>query len=168
MKSIKVGVFAVFDGDVVTASLIVQRKRGDSWVNESAITVLSGQPDSERIMLLEDNQRLVVEGSSNTRTIYDRSQMAAVPVRSASPMAKHTPETTDGDESPVVPADLRAQVGEEFMDLLTQEQRDQAVTVARLKLKELQASPKAESRPVVEPPAKSQPSGWPAPKGIAK
>src|SRR5262245_19293042 len=109
MKSVKVNVAAVRDGDVVSGVYMKQRKKGDAWVNEEAITVVSGQPDSERIFVLDNDQRLVVEAKSDKKVVFDKAQSAAVTVQDEDPLPTPSPGDTDGDESPTKPAVERAQ-----------------------------------------------------------
>lgn len=80
MKAIVVEVHAIRDGERVSASVIVERRRSDHWVREKVTDVMSGMPDSKRRILLEDDQRVVIEGRSNVEYVFDKEQNASVPV----------------------------------------------------------------------------------------
>lgn len=152
MKVIKLSVAAANDGDVVSGSLTIQRKKGEAWTNEEVITVVSGQPGADRTLVLDDTQRLLIEGTSNTETVYDRSQNAAVRRPIERPNVVATPPDHDGDED--TPRDKTAEGaigGAGFGDLQAQERRDQAISEARRKL-ELQNRAAGEPAPVNEPP----------------
>lgn len=136
MKSVKVIVSAIRDGEVVSGVFVKQRRRGDTWLNEESINVVSGEPGSERTFLLGDDQRLIIEGRSDMKVVYDRGQGAALPVRSQEPRPAPTPPDTDGTESPEVPAVELAQRPAELAALQAQEKRDAAITAARLRLKQ--------------------------------
>lgn len=80
MKAIVVEVHAIRDGERVSASVIIERKRDDQWIREKVIDVASGMADSKRRLLLEDDQRVVIEGKSNVEYVFDKEQNASVPV----------------------------------------------------------------------------------------
>lgn len=136
MKSVRVIVSAIRDGEVVSGVFVKQRKRGDAWLNEESINVVSGEPGSERTFLLGNDQRLIIEGQSDVKIVYDRNQSVALPVQSREPRPEPTPPDTDGTESPATPAVELAQRPAELAALQAQEKRDAAITAARLRLKQ--------------------------------
>ena len=135
MKVIKLSVLAASDDEVVSGTLSIQRKRGDSWTVEEVITVVSGKPGSERTLLLDDTQRLVVEGTSNVELVFDRAQAAAVPRPNGRPPLVPTPLSSDGEESDTPAIAEAALRGVGIAEQMAQERRDAAITVAREKLK---------------------------------
>ena len=140
MKSIKLKIDAVRDNEEVSGTLSKQRFRHGTWTNEETITVISGQPGSERTILLDDDQRLVIEGYSNVKMVYNREQMVAQPVAQPTPSERPRPTRLPSDEfgdeeSPEKPAVERALEGSELMQSFRQEERDRMITAAREKLK---------------------------------
>lgn len=165
MKVVKLGITAANEGEVVSGTITIQRKRNDSWSVEDVITVISGQPGADRTMVLDDTQRLVIEGTSNMQTVYDRGQNAAVRVP-IEPTLKATPMSTDGDEgdTPKEKTAEGALSGAGFSDLQRQEQRDAAITAARQKVADAQktkeaAQPQPNSAGLVEQTAPPKPNG---------
>lgn len=134
MKLIKIAVYEATDGEVVSGALTIQRKRGDTWVVESSTTFVSGTPEAERVLLLEDSQRVVVEASSNKKLVYDRPQAAAVP-RQMPPRPKMADVPSDAEESPPVPLSEQARYGDALLAAMQQETRDRLISEARAKLK---------------------------------
>lgn len=76
MKSVRVEVLAVRQTEQVTANFHVERLKGTTWNRTRVITVVSGQPDAVREFLLEDDERLVIEGATRKIVEYDREQNA--------------------------------------------------------------------------------------------
>lgn len=136
MKVIKVSVNAARDGEVVSGVFMKQRRKGSAWTNEESITVVSGQPGSERTFVLDNDQRLVIEGQSDQQIVMDRAQMAAVPQRVIIPPRPPTPPSNDGEETstPSTPGSRDMSV-QELTAAQQQERRDAAITAARLALK---------------------------------
>lgn len=136
MKVIKLTISAASDGEVVSGSLTTQRKRGDTWIVEDVITVISGQPGAERTMVLDDTQRLLIEGTSNTEVVYDKEQSAAVIRPVERPQASPSRLNTDGDEDTGPSLVDESMRGPGLTALQEQERRDRAITEARQKLEE--------------------------------
>src|SRR5678816_1420242 len=88
MLSLKLVLSAIRDGEKASGSIAIDRKKNDMWVRESSIDLVSGTPSAERTILLENDQRMVLEGSSNVEVIYDKEQNAAVPKEKVLPDAK--------------------------------------------------------------------------------
>lgn len=152
MKTIHISIRAANDGEVVNGSLTIQRKRGDGWTVDEVITVVSGMPGDTRTLLLGNDQRLVIEGESNTEVVYDRDQAAAVRRPVHRPPVVPTPMSTDGEETDT-PREKTAEAaisGAGFEELQAQERRDLAISEARKKLFEAQRS--GPTPPSNEPP----------------
>lgn len=144
MKTVKISFHPIRDGEVVSATILKQRKRADYWVNEDMIAVNSNEPGAERQILLDDSQRLVVEATSDVQVVYDKTQNAAVPRKSVEPKPPATPVDADGEElSPETPAVDLAQTGKELQTLAQREARDRAITEARERIKAQQQNPQA-------------------------
>lgn len=111
MLSLKISILPIRDGERASGTLAIDRKRGDAWVGEKTLTLVSGDPGSERTIVLADDQRITFMGSSGTEVVYDKQQMAAVLRPKALPVAS---SGDDDDLSPEVPlADIDAQQFEE-------------------------------------------------------
>lgn len=111
MLGLKISISPVRDGERVSGTLAIDRRRGDAWVGEKTLTLVSGDPGAERTIMLADDQRITFTGSSSTEIVYDKQQMAAVRVPKAPPAAS---PVDDDDLSPETPlADIAAQQFEE-------------------------------------------------------
>src|SRR5678816_891386 len=130
MLSLKLVLSAIRDGEKASGSIAIDRKKNDMWVGESSIDLVSGTPSAERTILLENDQRMVLEGSSNVEVVYDKEQNAAVPKEKVLPEAK----PDDPDLSPEKSlADLAA---EEF------EAEQRRAAVAKAQEEKVAAAPK--------------------------
>lgn len=133
MFTVKVLVTPVRDGDKASGSVHVDRKKGDSWARENSMNFVSGDPSAERTILVENDQRLIIEGSSNTEIVYDRAQGAAV--TRERPITVQP--TRDPDLSPEKP--LADQAAEDFaaaqrkaaLDKVREENRKKAEEAAK-------------------------------------
>jgi hypothetical protein len=155
MKVIKFSIHPAADGEVVNAAVSIQRKRGDAWLIDEVISIVSNQAGAERTLVLDDTQRIVIEGTSNTEVVYDREQNAAVTRPVERPPVKATPPSTDGDEDTGPSLIDKAMGGSEFNALKEQERRDQAIQAAKEKL----AQQQKEDRAKQEAAEQTQPSG---------
>lgn len=149
MKLIKISIFEATDGEVVSGTITKQRKRGDAWIVEDIASYVTSD-GVERVLLLEDDQRIVVDGTSNRQIVYDHAQAAARPV--LSPRSRPiTAAPQDADESPAVAAHELAQTGSGFLAALAQERRDRLITEARQLLKKSKSEqPEQPREPVKE------------------
>lgn len=77
MQIVKVEVLPIREGESVVANLIVEGRKGETWNRVKVITVTSGTPESQRQIVLQDGERLVVEGESKKVVVYDREQNMA-------------------------------------------------------------------------------------------
>jgi nucleoid-associated protein YgaU len=156
MKTIKLAILPAADNEVVSATLSIQRKKGDSWTVDEVITIISGQPGAERTLLLDDSQRIVVEGTSNIETVFDKEQSAAVTRTVTRTLVGPTPVSDDGVEgdTPFTKTSAAALAGVGFAEAQAEERRAAAVTAARERLQQQQAEQRmAEERkaPSTEP-----------------
>lgn len=166
MKSIKISIAPIRDGEVVSGVYMKQRFRNGTWLNEESITVVSDQPGNERTLLLDNDQRLVIEGKSNKKMIYDKDQATAREVEDNTLPTPASPVDSDGDESPRKPAVDRAMEPKAMSEAEAEERRQAALTAARQKLKEApkeglgkhEGGPSHEAnKPVQEKPAEAKP-----------
>lgn len=77
MKLVKVEILPAHDGEVVTATITEETKRGGSWEEGSKNTVLSGTPQASRSMMLDDDDRVIIEGKVEAEVVLDNDQRAA-------------------------------------------------------------------------------------------
>lgn len=147
MKTVKVLVSAVREGDVVSGAFTKQRKRGDTWLNVEQMTLVSGDPSSDRTFILGNDERLVIEGAANSEIVYDHNQKAAMR-RELPPAPPTKPGPNEEDFSPEKPAVDRAMEPNALTEAQMQERRDAALTAARQKLAAQTVAP---VKPIVEP-----------------
>jgi len=76
VKSVQVIVSGAHDGEQVSVTLRVERQEGTKWLQVKEMNYTSGHGGAERKLLLEDNERLVVEGVADTETYFDKNQNA--------------------------------------------------------------------------------------------
>lgn len=137
MKLIKFAIFEANDGEVVSGTITKQRRRGDAWIVEDSFTFITdGDQNKERVLLLADDQRLIIEGGANKKIIYDHPQVAARPVAVPRPRPV-TAVPADAEESPRIPAVELAQTGSTFLADIERERRDRLITEARMRLKQM-------------------------------
>jgi hypothetical protein len=74
MKLVTIKVGPAKDGDVVAANVILQQRVGSDWKDVERWNGIRG----ERKLLLDDNERLIVEGASDQAVVLDVAQGAAV------------------------------------------------------------------------------------------
>jgi len=80
MKLVKIEILPARDSDVVRCLIRQQRRKGGTWEEIERHIVSSGTPEASRVMLLEDDERVIVEGGAMRKTIIDHEQMAAMEV----------------------------------------------------------------------------------------
>lgn len=74
MKVLQITVNSIREGEEVVANLMVEQKKGETWNRTKVVTVTSGTPEATRQLVLEDNERLVIEGDTKKKVVYDREQ----------------------------------------------------------------------------------------------
>lgn len=146
MKVFTVKVDAISAGEEVRADFIVEQKKGETWNRMKVVTVTSGTPESERKFVLQDNERLLLEGQTNKVVIYDREQ-------NMSKIVDADPEVRKAQEAAEV-AQKQANVAREAK---------QNEVVAGLATQAQQEAPKTNLGNPVPPQTTALPSG--APKG---
>lgn len=77
MKIVNVEVLPLRPQEQVGATIIVEKRRGDTWTRSKAFDVTSGTPEANRRILLDDDERVVIEGAAKTIMQYDPVQNAA-------------------------------------------------------------------------------------------
>jgi hypothetical protein len=77
MKVVKVEILPAKDGEVVTAIIKEEEEKGGNWKETSKTTVKSGTPEAVRSILLDDNERITIEGKVDNEVVIDKDQMAA-------------------------------------------------------------------------------------------
>ncbi len=77
MKVVKVEILPARDGEVVTAVITEETKKGGSWKEGSKNTVQSGTREASRSILLDDDDRVIIEGKVEAETVLDLEQRAA-------------------------------------------------------------------------------------------
>lgn len=78
MKVVYIEVLPVAEGDVVQAVVLVEKRKGESWNRMKSWDVVSGMPEAKRRIILEDDERVVIEGSATHTLVFDKEQNAAV------------------------------------------------------------------------------------------
>jgi hypothetical protein len=76
MKIVRIEVQAVQDGTNDGAQIRIEKQRGELWVPLRSWDVVSGTVQAQRTLLLEDGERVVVEGGAVMVEEYDREQNA--------------------------------------------------------------------------------------------
>src|SRR4029077_14457218 len=77
MKVVNIEILPAKDGEVVTAVITEETQQGGSWKEGSKNTVYSGTPEAKRSILLDDDDRVVIEGKVEAETVFDRDQGSA-------------------------------------------------------------------------------------------
>ena len=81
MKIVEVNIRASEAGEVAYGVVAVQRRdEGSStWYTDRAFFIRSDDMSANRSMLLEDNERVIVEGRSNVEMVFDAKQNMMMP-----------------------------------------------------------------------------------------
>lgn len=74
MKIIEINILSVNAGEEVVANIILEQKKGEIWNRAKVITVTSGSPEALRKLNVADNERIVIEGTTSKKVVYDREQ----------------------------------------------------------------------------------------------
>lgn len=80
MKVVLVEVLAINDNESVSATIILEKKKGDTYNRIEAFDVTSGTLEAKRRLLLADDERVVVEGRAQETHRYDPEQKASVAI----------------------------------------------------------------------------------------
>lgn len=81
MYSVKIELGSVRDGEKASASVAIEERRGSGWTRSEVRTILSGEPEAKRSLVLRNDQRVVIEGKSDVEVRFDPVQNAAVPMK---------------------------------------------------------------------------------------
>ena len=90
MKVVLVEVLAINDNESVGATIILEKKKGDTYNRMEAFDVTSGTPEAKRRLLLADDERVVIEGRAHETHRYDPEQKASVAIGSSDVNLKPT------------------------------------------------------------------------------
>lgn len=71
-----------------SAVVTIEKKVGEIWEKVKVWPVVLGSKEANKKILLEEGQRIIVEGSAARPLIYDRNQMALVVAPGESSNAK--------------------------------------------------------------------------------
>jgi hypothetical protein len=77
MKIVNIEVLPAKDGEVVTAIITEETQKSGSWKEGSKSTVQSGTPEAKRTVLLDDDDRVIIEGRVEAMVTLDKEQSAA-------------------------------------------------------------------------------------------
>jgi hypothetical protein len=80
MKVVNIEILPAKDGEVVTAVITEETQQGGSWKEGSKNTVYSGTPEAKRTILLDDDDRVIIEGKVEAEVVYDAVQGSATRV----------------------------------------------------------------------------------------
>lgn len=78
MKVIKIEINSINETEEVVANLFLEQRKGETWNRSKVITVVSGQGENSRQLILNDDERLVVEGKTSRKVVFDAGQNAVV------------------------------------------------------------------------------------------
>jgi hypothetical protein len=77
MKVVNIEILPAKDGEVVTAVITEETQKGGSWKEGTKTTVQSGTPEAKRSLLLDEDDRVIIEGRVEAEVIYDPVQGSA-------------------------------------------------------------------------------------------
>jgi hypothetical protein len=78
MKIVRIEVLPASDGDVVAALVVLQKQSGSAWTEVERHVVLSSEHRGARQLLLEEDERVVVDGRTQVELVMDKEQNAVV------------------------------------------------------------------------------------------
>jgi hypothetical protein len=77
MKVVKVEVLPAKDNEVVSAVIIEETNKGGTWKETAKNTVQTGTAEARRTILLDEDDRVIIEGKVEGEVIYDHDQKSA-------------------------------------------------------------------------------------------
>lgn len=77
MKVVKVEVLPAKDNEVVSAVIIEETNKGGTWKETAKNTVQTGTAEARRTMLLDEDDRVIIEGKVEGEVVYDHDQKSA-------------------------------------------------------------------------------------------
>lgn len=77
MQVVTIKVDPVRENESGQVNIMVEAKKGDTWNRVKVQTVASGAADSERRIVLQNDERLVIEGNTTKQVVYNRDQNMA-------------------------------------------------------------------------------------------
>lgn len=78
MKQVRIEVLPARDGDTVMSAIVVERERAGRWIKIEEHIVKS---NTSRVLLLEDDERIVVEANVQSVLVVDKEQNSVKEVR---------------------------------------------------------------------------------------
>src|SRR4051794_7670643 len=78
MKQVRIEVLPARDGDTVMSAIVVERERAGRWIKIEEHIVKS---NTSRVLLLEDDERVVVEANVQSVLVVDKEQNSVKEVR---------------------------------------------------------------------------------------
>lgn len=78
MKVVRIEILSAQDGVTERATLKVERQEQDAWKEDASYGMITGDPTGVRQIMIDDNQRIIIEGSSAYELVFDKEQMATV------------------------------------------------------------------------------------------
>lgn len=74
VKVVEIEIRSVSEDRVATGLVKIERRRGATWIVERSFAIASGGKGSRRRLLLNENERAVVEGDEVVVEEYDKEQ----------------------------------------------------------------------------------------------
>lgn len=78
MKMVDINIRAATAGEVVYGVIVLQEKEANHWHTKELIEISSMGVSAQRSMLLEENERIIVEARSNIVEVLDPKQNVVV------------------------------------------------------------------------------------------
>ena len=76
MKVINIALQPAGQGQTVIGFAAVQKREGSRWITTDIFQLRTGDPSQSRQMLLEDDERIIIQGTSNVEQKYDPDQFS--------------------------------------------------------------------------------------------
>lgn len=81
MYVVTITLSAIRPEDRASGTVSKEEKVGNGWKRLELLPLATGARETERRLVLNDNQRVVIEGQGSTEVVFDAKQSAAVPRR---------------------------------------------------------------------------------------
>lgn len=143
MKVVKVEILPAKDDEVVTATIIEQTNKDGNWMETANYSAQSGTVEARRTILLDEDDRVIIEGKVEHMTVYDPGQMSAKKV----PLGAKAEEAAKYDEEQKKKHDEMVQKEKDDLEEKKPEE---------LKLREAQAKTRDEA--IMGKPKEAQPT----------
>lgn len=77
MKVVEIDIKPIRETESVVATVVIEAKEGDEWNRKRGWDLSSKTDKMDRRFMLEDNERLVIEGKALLAPVYNQDQRAA-------------------------------------------------------------------------------------------